>query len=165
MAKLKLTHLIALITNCVVLIFNVICILKRILMNNEEKISFKSNDNFIIKLINKTYIDISNYLNNKYIIINNTNETKPRKRLKLYSVDLFNKAIHKRWLETRLEDKFIIEYNKDNPDYLIFNVFGNQHNNPKYKNAIKIGVLTENIIPNLNEVDYALGHGSHKLFG
>ena len=32
------------------------------------------------------------------------------------------------------------------------------HNNPKYKNAIKIGVLTENIIPNLNEVDYALGH-------
>ena len=71
MAKLKLTHLIALITNCVVLIFNVICILKRILTNNEEKISFKSNDNFIIKLVNKTYIDISNYLNNKYIIINN----------------------------------------------------------------------------------------------
>jgi hypothetical protein len=68
MAKLKLTHLIALITNCIVLIFNVICILKRILMNNEEKISFKSNDNKIIKLINKTYIDISNYLNNKYYI-------------------------------------------------------------------------------------------------
>ena len=158
MAKLKLHHFIALITNSIVLIFNLICILKRIIMNNEEKISFKSNDNFIIKLVNKTYIDISNYLNNKYIIINNTNETKPRKRLKLYSVDLFNKAIHKRWLETRLEDKFIIEYNKDNPDYLIFNVFGNQHNNPKYKNAIKIGVLTENIIPNLNEVDYALGH-------
>jgi hypothetical protein len=90
MAKLKLTHLIALITNCVVLIFNVICILKRILTNNEEKISFKSNDNFIIKLVNKTYIDISNYLNNKYIIINNTNETNPKKRLKLYSVDLFN---------------------------------------------------------------------------
>ena len=40
-------------------------------MNNEEKISFKNNDNYIIKLINKTYIDISNYLNNKYIIINN----------------------------------------------------------------------------------------------
>ena len=159
MAKLKLHHFISLIINCLVLIFNVICILKRILTNNEEKISFKNNDNFIIKLINKTYIDISNYLNNKYILINNnTNETKLKKRLKLYSVDLFNKAIHKRWLETRLEDKFIIEYNKDNPDYLIFNVFGNQHNNPKYKNAIKIGVLTENIIPNLNEVDYALGH-------
>ena len=103
---------------------------------NKKKESFKSDDNFIIKLINKTYIDISNYLNNKYI----------------------NRAIHKRWLESRLEDKFIIEYNRDNPDYLIFNIFGNEHNNPKYKNAIKIGVLTENIIPNLNEVDYALGH-------
>lgn len=69
MAKLKLHHFISLIINCVVLIFNVICILKRNLMNNEEKISFKNNDNFIIKLINKTYIDISKYLNNKYIII------------------------------------------------------------------------------------------------
>lgn len=71
MAKLKLHHFIALITNSIVLIFNLICILKRIIMNNEEKISFKNNDNYIIKLINKTYIDISNYLNNKYIIINN----------------------------------------------------------------------------------------------
>jgi hypothetical protein len=78
--------------------------------------------------------------------------------LKLYSVDLFSRAIHTKWLESRLEDKFIIEYNKDNPDYLIFNVFGNQHLNLKYKNAIKIAVLTENRIPDLNEVDYALGH-------
>ena len=69
---------------------------------------------------------------------------------------LINRDFNKRWLESRLEDTFIIEYNRDNPDYLIFNVFGNQHNNPKYKNAIKIDVLTENIIPNLNEVDYAL---------
>lgn len=53
MVKLKLYHFIALITNSVVLIFNLICILKRILMNNEEKISFKSNDNFIVKLTNK----------------------------------------------------------------------------------------------------------------
>ena len=51
-----------------------------------------------------------------------------------------------------------MEYNKNNPDYLIFNIFGRKHFNPKYKNAIKIGVLTENIIPNLNEIDYALGH-------
>ena len=68
-----------------------------------------------------------------------------------------SRAINKRWLESRLEDKFIIEYNRDNPDYLIFNFFENQHNNLKNKNVIKIGVLTENIIPNLNEVDYALG--------
>ena len=160
MAKLKFFHFISLIINFVVFFFNVIYILNKILIYNEEKVSFKSNDNLIIKLINKTYIDISNYLNNKYIIlINNTrNETKPKKKLKLYSVDLFSRAMHTKWLESRLEDKFIIEYNKDNPDYLIFNVFGSQHLNPKYKNAIKIAVLTENRIPDLNEVDYALGH-------
>lgn len=158
MTKLKLFHFIALIINCIVLTFNVKYILKRILMNNKEKLFFKSNDNSIIKLINKTYIEISNYLNNKYIIINNnTNEAKTKKRLKLYIVDFF-KGFSRRWLESRIEDKFIIEYNKDNPDYLIFNVFGRKHFNPKYKKAIKIGVLTENIIPNLNEIDYALGH-------
>ena len=91
MTKFKLLHFITLIINCIVLIFNVKCILKRILMNNEEKVFFKSNDNFIMKFINKTYIDISNYLNNKYILIkNNTNETKTKKRLKLYIVDFFN---------------------------------------------------------------------------
>jgi len=156
MANLNYSIL-SLIINCVIFTFNVKCILKRILIK-KKLIFFKSNDNLIIKLINKTYIDISNYLNNKYIIINNnSNETKTKKKLKLYIVDFF-KSFHRRWLEIRLEDKFIIEYNKDNPDYLIFNVFGKEHLNPKYKNAIKIGLLTENVIPNLNEIDYALGH-------
>ena len=46
-------------------------------------------------------------------------------------------------VKKRFGDKFIIEYDKDNPDYLIYNIFGNQHLNPKYKNAIKIAVFTE----------------------
>ena len=45
-----------------------------------------------------------------------------------------------------------------NPDYLIFNVFGNNHLNKRFKNAIKIAIFTENYIPNLKEVDYAIGH-------
>ena len=160
MVKLKFLHFVSLIINCSFLIFNAIYIIQKILIHNEEKISFKSIDNLIIKLINKTYIDISNYLNNKYIILinNKVNETKTKKKLKIYSVDLFNRRMHTRWLESRLEDKFLIEYDMDNPDYLIFNVFGSQHLNPKYKNAIKIAVLTENRIPDLSEVDYALGH-------
>ena len=122
------------------------------------RIFIKNNDYMIIKLLHKNYIDISKYLNNKYFILKNNNETKSKKSLKLYSVDLFNRAFHIKWLEKRLKDKFIIEYDKENPDYLIFNIFGNQHLNPKYKNAIKIAVFTENIIPDLNQVDYALGH-------
>ena len=78
--------------------------------------------------------------------------------MKLYCVDLFNKNNHKLWLEQKFENKFIIEYNKDNPDYLIYNVFGKKHKNPKYKNAIKIAIFTENQIPDLSKVDYALGH-------
>lgn len=160
MAKLKILYFIVLLINCFALAVNMIYILKKIIIYNEERISIKNNDNFIIKLLQKTYIDISKYLNNKYFIIknNNINETNSKKRLKLYSLDLFNRAFHIQWLKKRFGDKFIIEYDKDNPDYLIYNIFGNQHLNPKYKNAIKIAVFTENCIPNLNEVDYALGH-------
>ena len=146
--------------NFTILIINLIFYLKKKLNYNTKTISFKSNDNLIINILQKTYMEISNYLNNKYtLIINkNTKKTKIKKRLKLYSVDLFNRTRHKLWLEQKLENKFIIEYDKDNPDYLIFNNFGKEHNNPKFKNAIKIGIFTENRIPDLEQVDYALAH-------
>ena len=156
----KILVFIIYIINFTILIFNLIYYLKKLLIHNEKTISFKCNDNLIINILQKTYIEISNYLNNKYNIITNNNikKAKSKKRLKLFSVDLFNKNAHKLWLEKKFEDKFIIEYDKDNPDYLIYNVFGKEHMNPKYKNAIKIGIFTENIIPDLNKVDYALGH-------
>ena len=68
------------------------------------------------------------------------------------------KTFHINWLKNILGNKFIIQNDFNNPDYLIFNVFGNEHLNIKYKNAIKIAIFTENFIPNLNEVDYAIGH-------
>ena len=157
----KIFGFIIYIINCTFLLFNLIYYIKKLLILKEKNyISFKNNDNLIINILQKNYIDISNYLNNKYNIIinNNINKTKSKKRLKLYCVDLFNKNSHKLWLEQKLENKFIIEYNKDNPDYLIYNVFGKKHKNPKYKNAIKIAIFTENRIPDLSKVDYALGH-------
>jgi hypothetical protein len=162
----KILALIAFIINCSFLIFNIIYYLKKKLIHNEKILSFKNSDNLIINILKKTFIDISNYLNNKYtiIIINNINKAKIKKRLKIYSVDLFNRTRHKKWLKQKFEDKFIIEYDKDNPDYLIFNIFGKKHHNPKYRNAIKIGVFTENSIPDLNEVDYALGHSHINYF-
>ena len=147
--------------NCITLILNIIYFLKKILIHNGKSISFKSCDNLIINIFQKNYIDISNYLNNKYytkIINNSITKTKTKKRLKIYSTDLFNRTRHKLWLEQKLENKFIIEYDKDNPDYLIFNVFGEEHKNPKYKHAIKIAIFTENHNPDLNKVDYAIGH-------
>ena len=159
--NVELFAFIAFFINCSTLILNLIYFFKKLLFHNRKSISFKSCDIFIINTFQKNYIDISNYLNNKYytkIINNSITKTKTKKRLKLYSVDLFNRTRHKLWLEQKLEENFIIEYDKDNPDYLIFNVFGKEHQNPKYKDAIKIAIFTENHNPDLNEVDYALGH-------
>ena len=55
------------------------------------------------------------------------------------------------------EINFHLFFNSNNPEYLIFNVFGMKHLNPKYNNCVKIAYFTENIIPNLNTVDYAIG--------
>lgn len=49
-------------------------------------------------------------------------------------------------------------FDSNNPDYLVYNVFGKDHLKLKYKKAIKIAFYTENIIPDLNEADYAIGH-------
>ena len=143
-------------------------------INNLELTLFKNSDHFILKLLNNSYLDISKILLCKYnynvyknkngflsyckkkilkFIVNNS-----KKKIKLYSVDLFSLDFHKSWLKKNLKDKFIIEFTKNNPDYLIYNVFGTEHLNPKYNNSIKIAVLTENKIPDFYEADYAIGH-------
>jgi hypothetical protein len=68
---------------------------------------------------------------------------KYKKRISIYSVDLFNyelyvnPKVHKIWITTKLKDKFRIIFKKHNPDYLIYNTFGDEHLNKKYKNSIK----------------------------
>ena len=71
---------------------------------------------------------------------------------------MFNENNHKLWIKDKLKDKFYISFDKDNPDYLIYNVFGKKHLNFINRNVIKIAIYTENKIPDLNEVDYAIGH-------
>ncbi len=130
--------------------------------NNDYKniFNFRFSDIFNINILNKTYIQITNYLNNKYnnnsqkIIKSNTNI----KKIKIYSVDLFNKKNFLRWIKSKLKDSFIIKFDSNNPDYLIFNIFGKEHLNKKYKNSVKIAIYTENKIPDFNYADYALGH-------
>ena len=130
---------------------------------------FKNVDNFIFKLLNNNYLSISNYLNNKYKFISLIKRIrlkiidffflkKRRKKIILYSVDLFSFEIHKKWLKTKMKDNFIVKFKKENPDYLIYNAFGDEHLNPKYNNSIKIAILTENQIPDFSEADYAIGH-------
>ena len=118
----------------------------------------KSSDINTISLLNKSYESISDYLNNKYYTLGIQRETtKKKKNIHIYSTDLFDLNMHKRWLRKRLRDNFIIKFDSHNPDYLIYNVFGGNHLKSKYNNSIKIAVFTENKIPDLEEADYAIG--------
>ena len=146
-------------------------------INNKNNLylnKFRSSDYYIINLINKSYFKIAKILENtfKYTIYIKKNEfsliyylkyiTKSiiysKKKILIYSVDLFSFDFHKKWLKNILKDKYIIKYNKNNPDYLIYNVLGTEHLNPKYNNSIKIAIFTENKIPDFYEADYTIGH-------
>ena len=131
----------------------------------------KNSDLLTLLFSNKKFLDISNYLNSKFeskihlrfyqaFIPKNKKRIKKKKRKKivLYSVDLFSLKFHKYWLKNLLKDRFIIKFDNNKPDYLLYNVFGSEHLNPKYNNSIKIAIFTENIIPDFIEVDYAIGH-------
>lgn len=162
------------IINLFILIFNLYNFMHHLLSNYsfkkiliKENLLFKFSDYFSIKLSELTYKEISKYLNQKYhnknLLFNNTNIiknkklNKTKKIIKIQCTDLFGGQI--KYIKNYIkDDNYIIKFDTNNPDYLIFNKFGRKHLNPKYKNAIKIAFYTENKIPNLNEVDYAIGH-------
>ena len=155
--------------NLMILFINLILILKRKIIKDKEKINvkdirlnvkLKNSEDFLYFALKK-YNLISNYLNEKFnnkILINKSKNSKiNKKKISLYSVDLFNPKKHRLWLKNKLKDKFRIKFDKYKPDYLIYNIFGNEHLNDKYSNSIKIAIFTENKIPDLSEVDYAIG--------
>ena len=178
--KLKISHIlykrknfktkILIFINIILFLINIKFLLKKnvkIVFIDKTSFKFKISDYFNIALLNQTYQQISYYLNkkfdNNYLTWNfnlfKIKKTKNyKKKIKLHCTDLFSEKNHKLWIKDKLQDKFDIHFDQNNPDYLIFNVFGQNHLNSKYKNAIKIAIYTENKIPDLNEVDYAIGH-------
>jgi hypothetical protein len=40
-------------------------------------------------------------------------------------------------ISSKLKDKFLIKLDKNNPDYLIYNIFGDEHLNQNNKNSVK----------------------------
>ena len=117
-------------------------------------LTFKNSDYCFINVFFKGFNEISYYLKKGDILkINKT----VKKKISILCCDLYNPIIQTKWLLNRLENKFIIFFNKNNPDYLIYNIFGKQHLNPKYDNAIKIAICSENKVIDLYEADYILG--------
>ena len=161
-----------LIQNSFILYINLyyLFISKKNLLKNNKLImfnvtsEFKTSDILTISYASKTYKELSSYLNNKYInriasLIKKCDNSNiiQRKIISLYSVDLFDPKYHKKWLKKILRNKYFIKFDSNNPDYLIYNIFGNEHLNYKYNKSIKIAIFTENKIPDFNEADYAIG--------
>jgi hypothetical protein len=156
------------LVNLIIFIINLLLLFKRKSIKEKIKIEdikinfkFKNAEEFL-NFIFKKYNQISNCLNEKYKykIAKNVSKNNKiyKKKISLYSVDLFNPKLHRLWLKNKLKERFKIKFNKYNPDYLIYNVFGNEHINERYSNSIKIAIFTENRIPDLSTADYAIGH-------
>ena len=119
----------------------------------------KNVDFFIFNITNKGFINISNVLNLKYYC-NKTLFPKKitfKKKIYLDCVDLYEGQNLEKWINNTLGNKFTFIFNSSNPDYLIYNVFGSKNLDIKYNNCIKIAYFTENTIPDLYKVDYAVG--------
>ena len=161
---------IILVINYIILCFNVFLISlnvqnnKQIENENLIPILFKNSENFSLKFLNSTYQYISAYFNSKY----NTNKTlnireynlSEKKIIRVKATGLFNRENHIRWLKEKLNDKFILEYDSPNPDYLMYNVYNQEDLSESYRNsdAIRIALFTEKEYPDMNTADYFLAN-------
>lgn len=134
-------------------------------------LSIKNTDNMTINFVKNSYYNISNLLNSKYIINNSNNnlskkESLHKKKISYYIIDnvpSFYTNPQYKLLKKILKRKYKLEIKSDNPDYIIFDVFGCSHLDEIYQNSIKIAFFTENQIPDFNIADYAIGQ-SHIIY-
>ena len=89
---------------------------------------FKNVDIFWLEKIAYSYQEFISYLNNKYtnnklLSNNNIEYNKEKKKIVIYFADLYNRDYREKWIKSALEDKFIIEFDSENPDYVFYNIF------------------------------------------
>lgn len=77
------------------------------------------------------------------------------KKIKIDFVDFWCIDKNNNKIINILKERYEVCITQKNPDYIFCSVFGTSH--LKYKNAIKILVLGENISPNFDLYDYAIG--------
>ena len=146
----------SIIINSIILIINLYCYCY------EFNYYIKSNDFFFFNLNSKSLFHISDYLNNKYQKIDNvTIEKTKNKTISIYFINYIPDTFHYIIINNTikiLKEKYSVNINSENPDYLIYNIFDCNHLNPKYKNSIKIAYYTENQIPDFNTADYCIGN-------
>lgn len=77
------------------------------------------------------------------------------KKIKINFCDFYSEFDKKSSFLYKILQKFYIVEISEQPDYLFYSVFGIEHT--KYNNCVKIFYTGENIIPDFNECDYAIG--------
>jgi len=165
MLKIKIDSIIKFelyLFNFIIFIINFILLFKKKKKNmnkfksKEIRINFKNAEDFLYLAV-KSYQKISNYLDKKYDsnIINN--KTKSKKKISLNCVDHLNSIRYKYRIKKILDRRYIVRLDGNKPDYLIYDVFGKEHLNQKYKDSIKIALYSENKIPDFSVADYAMG--------
>ena len=135
----------------------------------KKNFTFKNNDKMTINFVKNSYKNNSNLLNSKYAINNNITYKKEnihKKKISIFFIDFIPSFYTKpqyKILKRLLKKKYDLEIKSNNPDYLILDVHGCNHLNEKYQKSIKIGIFTENQIPDFNILDYVIGQ-SHIIF-
>ena len=123
---------------------------------------FKNIDKSSLIFYSKSFSDVSNYFNNKYIVskfknISNLDKSKQLRKIKIGFEANINLSLFISIIKHFLKGKLDFEIDNNNPDFLIFNNMREQkYLKKKFDNTIKIAFLTENQIPDLNQVDYSI---------
>ena len=117
--------------NLKILMINIYFLNQNFFLNMEtirNKIYYRNNDQIFINYFSNSYTKIGNSLNQKYN--NNSSYTytstknKEKNIIRLFAVNSCIKEEFRQTLLWYLKDKYIVEFDKENPDYLIYNVFG-----------------------------------------
>ena len=160
--------------NLFILLLNVIFLFlnnSNIIFSSGFLLNFKSIDYLSISLAVRSYHEIANYLsnkfnnNNKYKLIENEKllpfkEKEPKNQEKKV-IKIYGRGMHQRWktiIEENVKDKYIVEYDRDNPDYLFYTTFSCNFLKSKYNNSIKIAYFAENQLPDFRMTDYAISN-------
>ena len=136
---------------------------------------FRKNDHMNVALAARPYDQISDYftsknnLDNGYQIIKDGKIVPPkknfptslgyRKTIRLGYTDMSDdKGIFfLNYVKNMLNQTYEFVFDQNNTDYLLFSFYGCKHNDPKYKDAIKIAIYEEGFIPSFVEEDYTFG--------
>lgn len=89
------------------------------------------------------------------LFLNNTQKNLDKKKIKIAFCDVYPGFDLKHNIFYDILNKYYEVEFSDNPDFLFYSCFGNEFR--KYQNCVKIFFTAEDIIPNFNECDYALG--------